>query len=665
VNSPSALSGRVSGQFVRFLVVGAAGTVLNMAVFTLLTDVAGAHYSVSCVVAFLCAVTSNYYWNRRWTFQWGGRPGAAVQYARFVVVAVVALGVNLLVLTAFVEGVGLDPKLGQLAGIAAGTLCNFIGSKLWVFAERRRESKSRWRRLAAFGGFVLLVGALILVFCPLSELVPIIRRLRAPGADLFAVTILAFTGMTLLVVGVAGRALGVRLGHLVDWLERRCERPFVLGLLSVGLLLRLCFAALLPSPLQSVDATCYHDRAVLLAEGEGYVRRAQRKDGQEILVPTAYWPVGYPAFLAGLYAVVGPSWRAGILVNALLSTVSLALLYCFGKATFGLRAARLAAVGLTVYLPQFPHALMSEALFEVLLLLALLIAVRVPPRWYAALLAGIVLAAATFTKSGGLLFFSVLFVVWWARSGRLGRPAALTLLTAVVVAAGPALWAARNARAIGTWVPFSTNGGQTLIIGANDGANGKEQCPHCPTWYKVNDIRVKQLDEVRADRYAKAEAWKWIRKHPIRWVALGFVKVGWMTVLNVYTSELHWLGLRHRHLPACTEVLKGVRRVLYWLVLAGFLVYCVRLLRHPAVLVSRRQFLPMVPLLAFAYMAAQSFVFYGNPRFRTPIESLMLLAAAAIVSGWRPIVAVGKDNPLDADFRVTSGLARENRKDVG
>ena len=132
----------VTGEFLRFLVVGGAGTVLNMAIFISCTDLFGVHYVLSAVIAFACAATSNYYWNRRWTFKWGGRPGIAVQFCQFFAISLLALGVNVLILRALVELLSVNTKLAQLAGIAAGTLCNFVGNKVWVFSKRRRRSAS-------------------------------------------------------------------------------------------------------------------------------------------------------------------------------------------------------------------------------------------------------------------------------------------------------------------------------------------------------------------------------------------------------------------------------------------------------------------------------------------------------------------------------------------
>ncbi len=123
----------LGGQFLRFLAVGGSGTLLNMVVFTICVDGLAIHYVAASVLAFAVAVSWNFYWNRRWAFKWAGRPGAGRQYGRFIAVSLIALGVNVLVLRALVEGVGFDPKVGQLAGIAAGTLFNFVGNKVWVF----------------------------------------------------------------------------------------------------------------------------------------------------------------------------------------------------------------------------------------------------------------------------------------------------------------------------------------------------------------------------------------------------------------------------------------------------------------------------------------------------------------------------------------------------
>ena len=49
--------------------VGASGYVVNLATFALCVEALGFHYPVAATVAFLVAVTNNFWWNRHWTFR--------------------------------------------------------------------------------------------------------------------------------------------------------------------------------------------------------------------------------------------------------------------------------------------------------------------------------------------------------------------------------------------------------------------------------------------------------------------------------------------------------------------------------------------------------------------------------------------------------------------
>src|SRR5918995_7228975 len=88
-------------QLVRFCLVGASGYVVNLAVYTLLLKGVGLHYLLAATGSFLVAVTSNYTWNRLWTFR-GQRGHVGYQGLRFFVVSLIALAANELLLTAFV-----------------------------------------------------------------------------------------------------------------------------------------------------------------------------------------------------------------------------------------------------------------------------------------------------------------------------------------------------------------------------------------------------------------------------------------------------------------------------------------------------------------------------------------------------------------------------------
>lgn len=121
-------------QLVRFGVVGAAGFIVNLAVYALFVHPIGVDYRIAAVAAWIVAVLNNFVLNRHWTFD--ARDGRArFQAARFVLVSLVAFGCSLLLLTLLVEGAGLAKVPAQALAVAASTPLNFLGNKLWSFRK--------------------------------------------------------------------------------------------------------------------------------------------------------------------------------------------------------------------------------------------------------------------------------------------------------------------------------------------------------------------------------------------------------------------------------------------------------------------------------------------------------------------------------------------------
>ena len=89
------------------------------------------HYLLAATCSFLVAVTSNYVWNRLWTFR-DRRAGVAAQGMRFLAVAVASLAANLVVLHVLVT-LGAGKLVGQAIAIVLVTPLNFVGNKLWSF----------------------------------------------------------------------------------------------------------------------------------------------------------------------------------------------------------------------------------------------------------------------------------------------------------------------------------------------------------------------------------------------------------------------------------------------------------------------------------------------------------------------------------------------------
>ena len=118
-------------QLARFAVVGASGYVVNLAVFWIAVHPLGLDHRLAATLAFLVAVSNNFYWNRHWTFRAGGGH-AGFQAARFLTVSIAAFLISLVVLELLVRA-GAPEVAAQAIAIVCATPVNFVGNRLWSF----------------------------------------------------------------------------------------------------------------------------------------------------------------------------------------------------------------------------------------------------------------------------------------------------------------------------------------------------------------------------------------------------------------------------------------------------------------------------------------------------------------------------------------------------
>jgi dolichol-phosphate mannosyltransferase len=120
-------------QLIKFGAVGGSGYVINLIVFGILNEALGVHHLLAAVGAFCVAVSNNFFWNRHWTFA-AGEGHAGFQAARFLVISVGGLVINLIALELLVNG-GLSGVPAQAIAVGISMPFNFIGNKLWTFAK--------------------------------------------------------------------------------------------------------------------------------------------------------------------------------------------------------------------------------------------------------------------------------------------------------------------------------------------------------------------------------------------------------------------------------------------------------------------------------------------------------------------------------------------------
>jgi putative flippase GtrA len=131
----------VTGEAIRFAIVGVLQNALNVAVFALLTAL-GAHYAIAAVVAAVAALLASFAFNRAWTFP-GRHAPIHHQGARYALVYASAVGLGVLILTFLVELAGFAEVPAQVAAILIVAPLSFLVQRSWVFTAPRRSAAPR------------------------------------------------------------------------------------------------------------------------------------------------------------------------------------------------------------------------------------------------------------------------------------------------------------------------------------------------------------------------------------------------------------------------------------------------------------------------------------------------------------------------------------------
>ncbi|MGD0002658.1 MAG: GtrA family protein [Anaerolineaceae bacterium] len=88
------IKSKETGRFLRFAVVGCIGAVIDFGIFNLLTVLKILPSIWAQVISFTTAVISNFYWNRRWTYQDSRSKPMTHQFFQFFVVNVAGLAIR-------------------------------------------------------------------------------------------------------------------------------------------------------------------------------------------------------------------------------------------------------------------------------------------------------------------------------------------------------------------------------------------------------------------------------------------------------------------------------------------------------------------------------------------------------------------------------------------
>ncbi len=119
-------------KFIKFCAVGFSGMVIDFGTTWLLKEKARVNKYIANSAGFVLAATSNYIWNRLWTFQ-SENNQIAFEYLSFIIISVIGLGINNLVIFIFSDKLKFNFYFSKLIAIGVVTIWNFIMNYLITF----------------------------------------------------------------------------------------------------------------------------------------------------------------------------------------------------------------------------------------------------------------------------------------------------------------------------------------------------------------------------------------------------------------------------------------------------------------------------------------------------------------------------------------------------
>lgn len=119
-------------QLIKFGFVGGSAFVIDYGVMILLTEVFGINYLVSSGISFTISVIYNYVLSVKWVFDVGENRNKTREFAVFIVLSIIGLGLNQFLMWLTVEKIGIFYMLAKIIATAIVMVYNFITRKIFL-----------------------------------------------------------------------------------------------------------------------------------------------------------------------------------------------------------------------------------------------------------------------------------------------------------------------------------------------------------------------------------------------------------------------------------------------------------------------------------------------------------------------------------------------------
>lgn len=123
---------RLFWQFARFLVVGGISFAVDYGLFVVLFHYFGVQYLLASTISFSLSLILNYVLTLKFVFEANPGRSIALEFAIYIGLNIIALGLNQLILFLAVDALGISPFVGKLIATAVVLVYNFISRKLLI-----------------------------------------------------------------------------------------------------------------------------------------------------------------------------------------------------------------------------------------------------------------------------------------------------------------------------------------------------------------------------------------------------------------------------------------------------------------------------------------------------------------------------------------------------
>ncbi len=436
------------------------------------------------------------------------------------------------------------------------------------------------------------------------------------------------------------------IGRLLWRITDGAERRWLIGLVAIAFALRLIAIAALPSPAITVSES--GRTAANLVSGKGYTFDFYGYRTENPL--HSFMPPLYTLLLAGVMRATPTHAGAALkLIQAVLSSLNVWLVYSIGILSFDSATAIWAALAMTLYPVNLvvvtQPTITTVNIFLICLLIWALLRVREDSSWAWIAASGFVWGLNVLNRP--LILAFGLGIALWCFLGRRQLHRNWLLLaggitTAMLITVAP--WTLRNLSIHHALVPVSTNGGFTFWNGNNPFTTGSgfdvrraqaedyvgqayagqpyagENGSPIVVWepYPLpREIagRVADMDEIALERALYTAGLAFIREHPSDWLRLEGMKF-----VALWWFRPHIGTYRDFYRPVWVRPYQVVYALLLVLLIGGL-----GITRH------RWRSLSLFYLL-FAYVTASFCAFNVITRYRWEFEPLIMLFAAAAVA---------------------------------